>query len=296
MFRLFRDRYSDLGINYKFYVKYFKEPFSIRFGRPQVDTCITCEELSVKIQSSSLNQNARRAAEAELAVHKRRANKFHNKISEVKELIKTRDDVTAITFDFMQNLPLPCIPVQEMFYLRQLWVNCFGIKNLKTGRSVFYNFHEGVANKGANEVCSMLLHYIDNFLGENIKQLYIFSDNCPGQNKNHTLVRFLLSDSNRFHKITHYFPILPNYQDFGVLKRIIKKHDRIYVPDEYYSIMANASPKFSVFLMQTNQILEFAKWWPTYYKKTCLSNESFGRKVPKERKVSFSVSTYVHGV
>lgn len=288
MFLLFKAKYPDLGIKYKFYIRYFKENFSLRFGRPQVDTCITCEELMVKIKNSKLGDHAKRAAEAELTVHKRRSKKFHNKISEIQELCKSRDDVAALTFDFMQNLPLPNIPIQEIFYLRQLWVNCFGIKNLKTGKSVFYVYHEGIANKGSNEICSILLHYFDNFLDGNIKELFLFSDNCPGQNKNHTVIRFLtaLTDTERFNNIKHYFPIrghsfLPNDRDFGVVKRKIKKHDRIYVPDEYYNIIANASKEFAVFMLQSNQIYDFVQWWPQYYKKTCLSIESVGKGVPK---------------
>lgn len=300
MHELFKRKHPDLKVIYAFYANYFKNTFSLRFGRPQVDTCITCEELQVKIKSPTLGHSAKMSAEAELQVHKRRAKKFHNKVTAVKEICANRDDVAALTFDYMQNLPLPNIPIQEIFYLRQLWVNCFGIKNLKTNESVFYVYHEGVANKGANEVCSMILHYLDHFLGKHIQELYLFSDNCPGQNKNHTVIRFLLSltDTKRFSKITHYFPIrghsfLPNDRDFGVIKRKIKKCDRIYVPAEYYDIMSKANPNFSVFLLSTREVMDFSKWWPTYYKKTCLSDESFGRHVPKENKHSFSPSTYM---
>lgn len=300
MFSLFKSKYPNLNVKYQFYAQYFKDTFSLRFGRPQVDTCIKCEELTVKIKSPHLGEHAKRAAEAELAVHKRRAKKFHNKISEIRHLCQTRDDVAGLTFDFMQNLPLPHIPIQEIFYLRQLWVNCLGIKNLKTKETVFYVFHEGVANKGSNEICSMLLHYIDNFLEGNIQELFLFSDNCPGQNKNHTVIRFLmaLTDNKRFRKINHYFPVrghsfLPNDQDFGVAKRIIKRHDRVFIPDQYYSIMSNASPNFKVFVIQTHQIYNFNKWWPLYYKKKCLSNESFGKKVPREQKQSFTPLSFM---
>lgn len=300
MHALFKKRYPNYKVTYAFYANYYKTTFSLRFGRPQIDTCIVCEELSVKLKNPTLAFNAKKAVEAELAVHKRRAKKFHNKIAAVKEICSTRDDVACITFDFMQNLPLPHLPIQEIFYLRQLWVNCFGIKNLKTNESVFYVFHEGMANKGANEVCSMLLHYMDNFLTDQIKELILFSDNCPGQNKNHTVIRFLLSltDTGRFSKIKHCFPVrghsfLPNDQDFGVMKKKIKKCDRIYVPDEYYAIMSEASPNFKVFMLATHQILNFSQWWPTFYKRTCLSNESFGKRVKKEHKESFYPSRYL---
>lgn len=300
MHNLFKRKHPNLNITYAFYAGYFKNTFSLRFGRPQVDTCVTCEELSVKLKSPALGMHAKKAVEAELVVHKRRAKKFHRKINEVKDIVRVRDDTVALTFDFMQNLPLPHIPIQEVFYLRQLWVNCFGIKNLKTNESVFYVYHEGLANKGANEVCSMILHYLDTFLDGNVKELYLFSDNCPGQNKNHTVIRFLMSltDTNKYTRITHYFPIrghsfLPNDQDFGVVKKKIKKCDRIYVPDEYYSIMSEACEKFSVYMLSTREVVDFSNWWTSYYKRTCLDNESFGRNVPKEQKHTFAPSGYM---
>ena len=50
-------------------------------------------------------------------------------------------------------------------------------------------YHEGEAKKGANEVCLMLLEYIKSYVPETVKVLYYFSDGCPGQNKNHTVIR-----------------------------------------------------------------------------------------------------------
>ncbi|KAJ4429296.1 hypothetical protein ANN_26300 [Periplaneta americana] len=51
----------------------------------------------------------------------------------------------------MQNMPLPHLPVQDVFYLRQLRVYWFGIHNLKTDDSKFFIYHEREAKKGANE-------------------------------------------------------------------------------------------------------------------------------------------------
>lgn len=139
----------------------------------------------------------------------------------------------------MQNLPLPEIPVQEAFYLRQLWVFNLGIKNLQTGKSHFYLYHEGQDKKGPNEICSLLNEYITKNIPQNCKELHIFSDNCPGQNKNNTVVRFLMTlvATGRFEKIFQYFPVcghsfLPCDRDFGVIKRKLKRIDHIYTPLE----------------------------------------------------------------
>jgi hypothetical protein len=59
-------------------------------------------------------------------------------MEEVTEKCKAGGDVVAITFDFMQNLPLPHIPVEDIFYLRQRWVYTVGIHNLKTSKTHFF--------------------------------------------------------------------------------------------------------------------------------------------------------------
>lgn len=77
MYGLFIKKYPDLQgkVKYEFYLKYFNQNFSLRFGRSQVDVCSTCEALGVKLSDPHLNDNAKRVADAELLVHKRRAKK-----------------------------------------------------------------------------------------------------------------------------------------------------------------------------------------------------------------------------
>lgn len=124
----------------------------------------------------------------------------------------------------MQNLPLPYIPVQDVFHMRQLWVNCFCIHNLKTNKAKFYVYHAGVGNKAPAEVCS----FIKNVIPDNINYLLLFSDGPYGQNKNHSMIRFLmcLCDNSHFESITYYFPVqdhsfCPRDRDFECIKRLI---------------------------------------------------------------------------
>ena len=46
------------------------------------------------------------------------------------------------------------IPVQEVFYYRQLSGFLFGIDDLKTGNANFHLYHGGTGRKGQNEMCS----------------------------------------------------------------------------------------------------------------------------------------------
>lgn len=295
MYDLFIKKWPTLNkkVKYEYYLKYFNENYSLRFGRPQVDVCSECERLGSKLKDPNLNDIAKRVHAAELLVHKRRAKKFYTQMQAVTKMCTERNDVIGISFDYMQNLPLPNIPVQEMFYYRQLWVYAFQIHNLKNNTGHFYTYHEGQAHKGPDEVCSFVLHYITNYIPPEIRELHIFSDGCPGQNRNHTMVRFLitLAYSKRFTKIYHYFPVrghsfLPCDRDFGTVKRLIRKADRIYLPEEYEEMIvaARTKTKFTLSSIGYKDIIDFKNWWSNFYKKTSKSTE--------KPSVNFSVSHY----
>lgn len=82
----------------------------------------------------------------------------------------------CISFDFMQNLPLPHILSNPVFDSRQLWFNVFSIPDLGIDDVSMYTYLENEAEKGANEITSMLLHFLKN-------NLVICSGGCPGQNR-----------------------------------------------------------------------------------------------------------------
>ena len=72
--------------------------------------CSTCEDLIVKLNSTTVNENAKITAVAELMVYKRRAAKFYKKLEEVKKICHEDDSVAAIVCDIMQDFQLPTLP------------------------------------------------------------------------------------------------------------------------------------------------------------------------------------------
>lgn len=176
----------------------------------------------------------------------------------------------------MQNLQLPLIQIQSAFYLRQLTVNLFCIHNEKTGNSSLFLYPETVGGKGPNEVCSFLLNYITNELPNSVTRLHLFSDGCGRQNKNHTMIRLMctLTTIGRFQTIDQYFPLrghlfLSCDRDFSVIKRTLRKFDRVYSVKDYAAIILDSSAKkrFSLQLVQPWDLLNFKSWWPQYYKR-----------------------------
>lgn len=304
MHSMFRVKHPETNVSYKFYYSIFKREYDLNFGRPQVDTCSTCEELDVKIKSKFLNGTAKRVSVAEKMVHVKRAKQFYNKMKEISEKVKNDETgkIGAVSIDYMQNLSLPCIPIQDTFYLRQLTVNVFCIHNHKDNTSCIYVYHEGTGGKGPNEVCSMLMQYFNEHMAY-VDHLHIFSDGCGGQNKNHTMVRMCsaLVSEGEFNVIDQYYPFrghsfLACDRDFAVLKRKIKTADRVFTLKQYVELMVHSSNKanFVVCLPDNDTFIDLKKWWPKIFKRNMLSVETRGRNINKDNKVNFKISTFKH--
>lgn len=63
-----------------------------------------------------------------------------------------------------------------------------------------------------------------------------FCDNCAGQNKNNTIIRFLMSlvEKERFKEVQVLYSMkrysfMPCYRDFGLIKRTLVKYERLYL-------------------------------------------------------------------
>lgn len=88
------------------FLETFYRELRYTFGNPQVNVCSTCEDLNLKIKSSTLNEAPKSAAVSELIIYIRRAKKYYNKIQDVAKICRVRNNIKAIGFDFIQNLPL----------------------------------------------------------------------------------------------------------------------------------------------------------------------------------------------
>jgi outer membrane biogenesis lipoprotein LolB len=64
------EKENDFKVSYKFFWNYFKENYNLHFGHPVVKMLVLCVRNCNKIKSSTLNDSAKRAAVAELLVHK----------------------------------------------------------------------------------------------------------------------------------------------------------------------------------------------------------------------------------
>ena len=102
--------------------------------------------------------------------------------------------IAHYSFDMAQQVFYPNDPLQPgpMYFLTPRKYAIFGVCCESLPRQINYLIDEAVdVGKGSNAIISMLHHFfVHHGLGE--KRVHLHADNCGGQNKNATMVQYLL--------------------------------------------------------------------------------------------------------
>ena len=220
------------------YRSIFVNDFNLGFGTPKTDTCSRCETV---VDVEKLKEHQERA---ERAFEVQRIDR--QKARDGKKI--------TIAFDMEKTLPLPKLTVEDAFYLRQLWLYNLGVHVVsdKVDKAHFHIWTENEGRRGANEVCSSLLAFLNGNadIGNEHSKLVAWSDSCGGQNKNYMMICFwqYIVYTKRFKSVDHKFPepghsYLGCDRDFGHVESTVKRHGPIYTVDEYQSIMLHSIRK-----------------------------------------------------
>lgn len=263
------------------YRNYFIEKFNYKFGRPKSDVCNQCEELKCLMKTKT-NPQEIKTVENRLKLHKTMANAFYTNMRKAQDTVEKESNVECLVFDFMQHVPVPHLPVNEVFYLRQMWVYTFGIHHYFQGgdKDYFYMWCECDAQHGANEVISCLNHFIENKVGQQCDTLMLFSDGCTGQNRNHTMIRYLMTlvNTSRFKTVQHFFPtrghsFMPCDRDFAKLGKLKKRTEKAAVPGDWVTLFSESN---NVIKFPEISFFDYAKHFAPSFKKTVKSqNDTF---------------------
>ena len=124
-----------------------KIPWSLTITKS--DTCSTCDQLEVQLNASS--DSAVQSSIRLQKDHLRKAENFYNSLRTDTVLEKQNAHIATLTFDFQQNLPLPNIPVGEVFYMHQLWLYVFGVHSCGNYNVCMYCWPETIAGRGIME-------------------------------------------------------------------------------------------------------------------------------------------------
>nr|CAI5821986.1 unnamed protein product [Callosobruchus analis] len=232
------------SVNYNMYSKIFNEEFNISFFVPKKDQCDYCtafEQMTTEEKASQLEEYNQHHKEKTLA-------------REEKERDKSSDKHVAV-YDLQATLPCPKGDTSNFYYISKLNVYNFTIFNLKTKDVECYVWHEGHAHRGADEIGTCVLKYLElinsssELQGSEIDVVF-YSDNCGGQQKNRFVLSaylYAISHFKYIRSITHKYLITGHSQNEGdsahsVIERQITRHlkSAIYTPEQYYTLIRTA--------------------------------------------------------
>nr|CAH7732169.1 unnamed protein product [Callosobruchus chinensis] len=233
------------SVNYNMYSKIFNEEFNLSFFVPKKDQCDYCtafEQMTTQEKASQLEEYNQHHKEKTLAREEKERDKSSNK--------------HVAVYDLQATLPCPKGETSNFYYISKLNVYNFTIFNLKTKDVECYVWHEGHAHRGADEIGTCVLKYLESInssaelQGSEIDVVF-YSDNCGGQQKNRFMLSaylYAISHFKYIRSITHKYLITGHSQNEGdsahsVIERQITRHlksSAIYTPEQYYTLIRTA--------------------------------------------------------
>lgn len=236
--------------NLVMFSKIFNTEFNISFFTPRKDRCELCDAYE------NATGEAKEKLENRYLLHLEEKDLSRKEKEQEKE--KAKSDYIVSVYDLQAVLPTPQGTVSVFYYKSKLNCYNFTVSELKTDSTECYFWHEGHGNRGADEIGSCVLHFMEKKLhtcaNEAGLDFVFFSDNCCGQQKNRFLVAMYIYALNKYRKIrsiTHKYLISGHSQNEGdsvhsTIEKAVRKSLKsgpIYVPSQYAQIIRTAKKK-----------------------------------------------------
>ncbi|CAH2097417.1 unnamed protein product [Euphydryas editha] len=240
MFSMYKD-WSELSKYYnkaeieRQYRNIVNDHMNIVLFIPKKDLCDKCHTFSNEVSPTE----KRVFAHNKHISNKETARKY--KARDKEEAIQSPSKIVCATFDFQKLLNCPSGDVSLFYYKRKLSLMHFtvfdaGIKALAS----CYLWPQNVSKRGANEVGSCLLDFIEKKVSKGAQDIRFWSDNCNGQNRNRVIYSLYMYASNKYNiDITHRFLESGHTQqkaDSALIERSAKGKI-IYTPDQWYALV-----------------------------------------------------------
>lgn len=254
---------------------------NLKFKKPSNDTCKTCDAFSLKLKCS-VDEEEKSQIKNESKRHQDKAS-FHyaTKRDDKEKSRQSLGRIIVAAFDLQKCLATPNLTASVSFYKRKLWTFNLTIRNITTKKTSCYIWHEGVAQRGADEIASCLFQFIKD-LPDHVETLILYSDTCPGQNRNSILpIMFskALDDKNNLKEIHHKF-LVPGHThlecdtDHATIERFVKKRNPIIsVPQDWVSVVKMSSSHFYVKFMRQTDFFGFSKLLATHFVKRNIAKD-----------------------
>ena len=172
---------------------------------------------------------------------------------------------SVICFDFKKILCTPKTEASCLYYKRKLCVYNFTIYDVVRHQGFCYIWTENDAKKGASEVSSCLLDFIQRKVADGVETFIMWSDNCGGQNRNSIVFTMIAYTSAKYSiMIRQNFLEIGHMQNEGdAVHAAIERHAKgrkIYTPEEWCDIIRGTkikNPKYEVINVTHDMIYDF---------------------------------------
>lgn len=262
LYNLYAEKYSN-PVSESKYREIFHQ-LDLQFKKPQLDLCTYCETLRVKIKNTSNNEEKAKLViqqtnhhdEADLAYECKKNDKY----------ISLNDEsVKMFSFDLQQCLPTPYLNASIFFYKRPLWTFNLTVHDGATNKADCYIWNETIAKRGANDIGSCIYKHLMN-LPENVKHVILYSDSCPGQNRNSYICAMfekVLEDHPSIEVIDHKFLVVGHtHLECDTVHAQIEKKKKnatgsIQHPHDWVMLIAATNRKYIVHELQKDEFFDF---------------------------------------
>lgn len=190
-----------------YYRKVFNTEFNLSFKIPSLDTCDKCDHLDRLYKDASTEESKLQYGKQK-DLHLEKANQRYKEKRNDKLRAKGSNGCErVVAVDLQKCLPTPSLSNGQTFYLRKLWTLNLTIVDTTIEETHCMIWDEHTAARGGNEIASSIFKWFT-LLPENITTVTIWSDNCPGQNRNVKLFcmyMFLLRKKPHIKIINHKY-------------------------------------------------------------------------------------------
>lgn len=254
------------------YQKYFKE-CGLKIKNSKKDTCSKCDSLTIQATNISCTEDRKIELINEKKIHQNEAENAYE--TKKRDAGINSNEVCVISFDLQQCLPTPSLESSIAFYKRQLWTFNLTVHDIKTSKASCYVWNESIAKRGGNDIGSCVFNFLSNLTPE-IKHVIMYSDCCPGQNKNSLFMAmcliFLEQGNTNIEIIDHKFMVSGHSRmecdsDHARIEKSKKRFSTpIFHPHDWVQLIRFAGKdKFTVIEMDQSYFLDFNSLLKTKY-------------------------------
>ncbi|XP_030753125.1 uncharacterized protein LOC115880137 [Sitophilus oryzae] len=249
--------------NYDTYTHLFNTEFNIGFFAPRKDQRDICEAYK------NASNKEKEDLETNYEIHQEEKMLSRNEKAKDKEQAeKEGSTIVLAVYDLQAVLPVPTRQTSAFFHKSRLNCYNFTISEITKDNNVCFFWHEGLAQRGAIEIGTCVLKFLEEVANDRPGcDIIFYTDNCGGQQKNrYTIGMYLYALKNyQINSITHKYLIRGHTQNEGdavhsVIEKSLKKLKKsglIYVPEQYVFMIRNAKKKGNSYIVKEMNFNDF---------------------------------------